>query len=97
MRHSILARRKDILQRQLMVNNSGYILHKVAHKKGKRHDYNIYKKNQPITLKEVVNVFDVGYSGVESDYPEQLSSIPYRKQETMNYLKKKITTLFIQK
>ncbi len=64
-----------------MVNNCGYILHKVAHKKGKRHDYDIYKENQqPITPKEVVNVFDLGYLGVEKDFPEKLSSIPNRKQ-----------------
>jgi hypothetical protein len=30
------------VKNQIMVNNRGYILHKVAHKKGKRHDY-IYK------------------------------------------------------
>jgi hypothetical protein len=29
-----------------MVNNHrGYILHKVAYKKGKRHDYDVYKGN----------------------------------------------------
>jgi hypothetical protein len=30
------------VKNQMMVNNRGYILHKVAHKKGKRYDY-IYK------------------------------------------------------
>ena len=32
---------------QLMVNNQGIIIHKTGHKKGKRHDYDIYKKNHP--------------------------------------------------
>jgi len=32
-----------------MVNNHGYILHKTDHKKGLRHDYDVYKKNHPIT------------------------------------------------
>ena len=39
-----------------MVNNRGIIIHKTGHKKGRRHDYEIYKKNHPITPKEVVNV-----------------------------------------
>ncbi len=42
-------------------------------KKGHRHDYNIYKKNHPIVPNQVINVFDLGYLGVEKDFPEQLS------------------------
>jgi hypothetical protein len=64
-----------------MVNNHrGYTLHKVSYKKGKRHDYDVYKKDHPVIPKEVVNAFELGYLGVETDFPEQLSSIPYRKQ-----------------
>ncbi len=44
-----------------MVNNQGIILNKLRYKKGKRYDYGIYKENHPITPKEVVNVFDLGY------------------------------------
>ena len=64
-----------------MVNNQGIIIHKTGHKKGKRHDYDIYKKNHPVTPKQVVNVFDLGYLGVERDHPEQLSSLPYKKKK----------------
>ena len=39
-----------------MVNNHGIIIHKVGYKKGKKHDYFIYKKNRPVTPKEVVNI-----------------------------------------
>ena len=42
-----------------MVNNHGYILHKTDHKKGRRHDYDVYKKNHPITPKQVLNVVDL--------------------------------------
>ncbi len=63
-----------------MVNNHGYILHKVAYKKGKRHDYDIYKKDHPILPKQVVTVVDLGYLGIGKDFPEQLSSIPNRKK-----------------
>ncbi len=56
-----------------MVNNlEGIIIHKLEYKKGRKHDYifDIYKKNHPITLKEVVNVYNLGYLGVEKDFPE---------------------------
>jgi hypothetical protein len=39
-----------------MVNNQGFIIHKANHKKGHRHDYDVYKKNHPVTPKQVVNV-----------------------------------------
>ncbi len=32
-------KKRHTIKNQLMVNNHGYILHKTAHKKGKRHDY----------------------------------------------------------
>ncbi len=54
--------------------------YKTGHKKGRRHDYDIYKKNHPVTPKQVVNVFDLGYLGVEKDFPEQLSALPYKKK-----------------
>ena len=63
-----------------MVNNRDYILHKVAHKKGRKHDYDVYKKNNPFIPKQVVNVVDLGYLGIETDFPEQLSALPYKKK-----------------
>ena len=58
-----------------MVNNRGYILHKVGYKKGRKHDYDIYKNHHPIAPKQVVNVIDLGYLGVETDFPGQLSAL----------------------
>jgi hypothetical protein len=63
--------KKNTVKNQFMVNNRGYIIHKVNHhKKGQRHDYDIYKNNHPVTPKQVVNVLDLGYLGVEKDFPE---------------------------
>jgi hypothetical protein len=42
--------------------------------------YSIYKKNHPVIPKQVVNVVDLGYLGIETDFPEQLSALPYRKK-----------------
>ncbi len=69
-----------------MVNNKGLIIQKTGHKKGKRHDYDIYKKNHPVTPKQVVSVFDLGYLGVGKDYPEQISSLPSRKRRSQKEL-----------
>ncbi len=73
-------KKRHTVKSQIMVNNRGYILHKVTHKKGKRHDYDIYKKNHPVTPKQVINVLDLGYLSIEKDFPEQLSFIPNRKK-----------------
>ena len=73
-------KKRHTVKTQLMVNNRGYIIHKIAYKKGKRHDYTVYKKNHPIIPKEVLNIFDLGYLGVEKDFPEQLSALPYKKK-----------------
>ena len=73
-----------------MVNNQGVIIHKTKHKKGKRHDYDIYKKNHPATPKEVINVFDLGYLGVGKDFPDQKSSLPNKKRGSKkSWLKRK--------
>src|SRR6476646_1433788 len=84
-------KKKHTVKTQLMVNNRGFIVHKVGHKKGRRHDYDIYKENRPATPKEeVVNVFDLGYLGIEKDYSEPLSVLPHiERREIWSYLKKR--------
>ncbi len=55
----------------------------IRYKRGLRHDYDIYKKDHPSTPKKVVNVFDLGYLGVETDFLEQLFPIPNRKKRNL--------------
>jgi len=76
-------RKRHTVKTQLMVNNQGITIHKTRHKKGKRHEYIIciYKKDHPVTPYHVVNVFDLGYHGVEKDHPDQLSSLPHKKKK----------------
>jgi len=38
-------KKKHTVKNQIMINNRGFILHKTTHKKGHRHDYDVYKKN----------------------------------------------------
>ena len=79
-------KKRHTVKTQIMVNNQGLIIHKTGHKKGHRHDYDIYKKNHHVTPKQVVNVFDLGYLGVEKDFPDQKSSIPNRKKRSQKKL-----------
>jgi alpha-mannosidase len=74
-------KKRYTVKNQITVNNRGHILHKADHhKEGQRHDYDFYKKDRPVTPPQVVNVVDLGYLGVEKDYPEQLSALPYKKK-----------------
>ena len=51
-----------------MVNDQCLVIHKAGYKKRRMHDYNIYKETHPVISKHVVNVFDLGFLGVEKDY-----------------------------
>ena len=73
-------KKKHTIKNQITVNNRGYILHKVGYKKGRRHDYDIYKNHHPVTPKQIVNMIDLGYLGIETDFPEQLSALPCKRK-----------------
>ncbi len=47
-------KKRHTVKNQITVNNRGYILHKVGYKKGRKYDYDVYKKNHPVIPKEVV-------------------------------------------
>src|SRR3954447_2015189 len=73
-------KKRHTIKNQITVNNRGYILHKLGYKKGRKHDYDIYKNHHPVTPKQVVNVIDLGYLGIEKDFPEQLSALPCKRK-----------------
>jgi hypothetical protein len=49
-----------------------------------KHDYKVYKKNHPDLPKDVLSMLDLGFLGVEKDFPEQLSSLPIKKENIMS-------------
>ncbi len=64
--------------------------------------YSTYKKNHPVTpSKQVVNVVDLGYLGIEKDYPVEQLSLHYhiKRKETNTSCpkKKRRITKFIRK
>jgi hypothetical protein len=79
-------KKRHTIKNQLMVNNRGYFLHKARKKKGRKHDYDVYKRDRPVTPKQVINVVDLGYLGVEKDYPEQLSALLCKKKRNQHEL-----------
>jgi hypothetical protein len=84
-------KKRHTVKNQLMVNNHrGYILHKIRHKKGRKHDYDIYKSNHLVTPKEIVNVYDLGYLGIEKDFPEQLSALPSKRKRNQDLSQEEI-------
>src|SRR4029077_7081104 len=40
-----------------------------------------YKDNHPKLPNEVTSIYDLGFLGVEDDYPEQKSSLPFKKEK----------------
>ena len=61
-------KKRHTVKNQITVNNHGYILHKIHHKKGRKHDYDIYKKNYTVTPNELFCEFNLGYLGVTKEY-----------------------------
>ena len=69
-----------------MVNSEGTILHKTDHKRGRMHDYEIFKNNHPTTSLQVANLLDLGYLGVQNDFPTVKSVLPIRKKRNKGEL-----------
>jgi hypothetical protein len=77
-------KKRHTVKTQLMVNKKGEILHKSRHhKKGRQHDYTVYKDEQPQTPSQVENVLDLGYLGCEKDFPTVKYSLPIKKKRNM--------------
>ncbi len=74
-------KKKHTVKTQLMVNSEGLILHKTGHRSGRKHDYDIYKHNHSITPSQVENIVDLGYLGIEKDFPTVKSVLRIKKKK----------------
>jgi len=73
-------KKKHTVKTQIIVNKKGLILHKTKHRKGKQHDYDMFKKTGPPPLPPEVELGgDLGYQGIEKDYPNLKTKIPIKK------------------
>ena len=63
-------RKRHTVKTQVTVNADGLIVHKTPHARGSRHDYSLFKWHRPHLPGEVCLGLDLGYDGVQKDYPE---------------------------
>ena len=65
-------RKKHTVKNLYAVNEEGMIIYKSKNKQiGKRHDYNIYKKNYPKLPKDVMSMYDLGFLGCREGFPDR--------------------------
>jgi hypothetical protein len=82
-------KKKHTVKTQIMVNKKGVILNKTKHQNGKKHDYDMFKKKGPPPLPpEVETGVDLGYLGIEKDYPDMKVKIPVKKPKGKELTKK---------
>ena len=74
-------KKKHAVQNQIAINPDGITIHKSAHSPGSHHDYRIYKSKHPTLSEELLQSYDPGCLGMEKDFPEQASVLPYKKKK----------------
>ncbi len=56
------------------------IVHKTAHAAGSTHDYTLYKHSHPDLPNSVCLGLDLGYKGIEKDYPKLNCVLPIKRK-----------------
>ncbi len=83
-------KKRHTIKNQITINLKGEIIHKPPHSSGRRNDYAILKINHPVLSEELMIFYDLGYLGVEKDFPDQTSVLPYKRKkgkELLDYQK----------
>lgn len=85
-----------------MINNRGIVIHKLRYKTGRKHGYiftYIKRIIQQLYKKLLMYLPLDAFLGIETDFPDQRSSIPLRKKRDLQMLskEKKHTTKVISK
>ena len=73
-------KRRHTVKTQLTVNSDGLIVHRTNHARGRVHDYALFKHNHPRLPEGVRPMVDLGYFGIQGDYPELGAIIPFKRQ-----------------
>jgi hypothetical protein len=73
-------RKRHTVKTQVTVNKDGLILHRSPHARGGMHDYGLFKWRRPSLPDEVRLELDLGYDGIQSDYPELNVSVPFKRR-----------------
>lgn len=73
-------KKKHTVKTQITVNQNGLIVHKTAHVRGSTHDYALYKHSHPDLPDNVQLGLDLGYKGIETDYPKLFCVLPFKRK-----------------
>lgn len=73
-------KKRHTVKTQITVNKDGLIVHKAGHARGSRHDYALFKWRHPCLPDEVCLGLDRGYDGIQNDYPELRSEVPFKRR-----------------
>ncbi len=73
-------KKRHTVKTQLTVNGNGLIVHRTNHARGRRHDYAIFKRNHPYLPERVRPVVDLGYDGIQNDFPEMKPMVPFKRR-----------------
>ena len=74
-------KKRHTVKTQIMVNKKGLILHKTRHVRGRKHDYELFKDTHPSVPPEVETDMDLGYQGVEKDFPSLKTKLPVKRKK----------------
>lgn len=75
-------KKKHTVKNLYTSNQKGLLVYKTRHNQmGKRHDYRIYKKNHPDLPEDVMSLYDLGFLGIEKEFPRQKSLLPIKKEK----------------
>lgn len=81
-------KKKHTVKTQILVNKKGIIIHKTKRRKGREHDYNIWKRTNPSVPPDVEVGMDLGYQGMQKDFPDVKSRLPVKKPRGKSLTKK---------
>ena len=73
-------KKRHTVKTQLTVNKDGLIVHKTRHARGSRHDYALFKWCPPRLPKEVGVGVDLGYKGIQGDFPQFNAEVPFKRR-----------------
>jgi hypothetical protein len=73
-------KKRHSVKTQLTVNQDGLIIHKTKHATGRTHDYALYKRSHPDLPDNVCLGLDLGYKGMEKDYPKLNCVLPIKRK-----------------
>ena len=73
-------KKRHTVKTQITVNAEGLIVHRTPHARGSRHDYALFKWRHPRLPGEVRLGVDLGYDGIQNDYPGLNALVPYKRR-----------------